>query len=104
MISGWGRYLQTQGTIIEADDAETARTQIITHQSLIPRGNGRAYGDAALNHHAMLTHPRAVQPGMEGASVGSEPGFLGLIGAIHEHGLGIPIGRRAGQVIAALEQ
>ena len=59
MIAGWGRYPRTEGTIIEADDANTARTLIASHPSLIPRGNGRAYGDAALSHSAMLTQTRA---------------------------------------------
>ncbi len=59
MIGGWGRYPLAAGKILAADDAISASAVITAAPSLIPRGNGRAYGDAALNNHLMLTIPRA---------------------------------------------
>jgi hypothetical protein len=45
-----------------------------------------------------------MQAGMEFAPVAAVPGFLGLIGAIDEDGLGIPIGPAARQIAAAFQQ
>ena len=59
MISGWGHYPLAEGILLDADDARSAIEQIIATPSLIPRGLGRAYGDAALSNLAMLALPRA---------------------------------------------
>ena len=59
MIFGWGRWSAATGRMLEADDPAMARRMLGENPSLIPRGAGRAYGDAALSHHAMLAMPRA---------------------------------------------
>jgi decaprenylphospho-beta-D-ribofuranose 2-oxidase len=59
LLSGWGNFPRVAVRQIEADDAATARTAIRANASLIPRGNGRAYGDAALNLHATLSMLRS---------------------------------------------
>ena len=55
ILSGWGNYPRVAVRQIEAHDAASASAAISAHASLIPRGNGRAYGDAALNLHATLS-------------------------------------------------
>lgn len=59
MIGGWGRYPLSGGVLLDADRPELAQRLVRQWDSLIPRGNGRAYGDAALNDRAMLSLLRA---------------------------------------------
>lgn len=54
-FSGWGRYPRTSCRVITADDAERIPGVVAAAQSLIARGNGRAYGDAAANPRGTLT-------------------------------------------------
>ena len=58
-VSGWGRYPVVTAPLIAADDLRSARAAVRRIPSLIARGAGRAYGDAALNATAMLHMPRA---------------------------------------------
>ena len=44
-----------------------------------------------------------VEAGVELAAVAAVPGFLGLVGAVDEDGLAVPVGAGAGEVVAALE-
>ena len=48
-LSGWGRFPQAECRIVEPRDETGVRTAVATSPSMIARGNGRAYGDAALN-------------------------------------------------------
>ena len=49
MLSGWGRYPKIACRQDRLHDPAEASGFLSPHRSLIARGNGRAYGDAALN-------------------------------------------------------
>ena len=53
-ISGWGRFPRLACRMIGAADPAAAQAAIAAEPSLIAFGNGRAYGDAALNPAATL--------------------------------------------------
>jgi decaprenylphospho-beta-D-ribofuranose 2-oxidase len=53
-LSGWGRFPRLDCRVIAPFDGEAARAAIAAEPSLIAFGNGRAYGDAALNPAATL--------------------------------------------------
>jgi FAD/FMN-containing dehydrogenase len=79
ILSGWGNYPRVAVRQIEARDAASACAAIRAHASLIPRGNGRAYGDAALNLHAtlsMLPSRRILAFDAEAGRVTCEAGLL----------------------------
>ena len=54
-LSGWGRYPRAACQLYEARDAEDVLTALRANGSLIVRGNGRSYGDPALNPGATLS-------------------------------------------------
>jgi len=54
MLAGWGRYPHAECRVIAARSAGEALATVGAESSLIARGNGRAYGDAALNPAATL--------------------------------------------------
>lgn len=54
MLSGWGRYPRAACHVVRASRVQDAIAATAASASLIARGNGRAYGDAALNPHATL--------------------------------------------------
>ena len=54
ILSGWGRYLTAECRFIEARGEASVPAAVLSHASLIARGNGRAYGDCALNPDATL--------------------------------------------------
>ena len=54
-LSGWGRYPRIDCATATMRSAADARDAILGHRSLIPRGNGRSYGDAALNGACVLS-------------------------------------------------
>jgi FAD/FMN-containing dehydrogenase len=54
ILSGWGRFPRIDCDQVIARDPGDAPEAIKAHSSLIPRGNGRAYGDAALNPDGVL--------------------------------------------------
>jgi FAD/FMN-containing dehydrogenase len=54
ILSGWGRFPQIDCDKVIVHDPSDAPGAIESHSSLIPRGNGRAYGDAALNPNGVL--------------------------------------------------
>src|SRR5487761_1374278 len=54
MLAGWGRYPRTECRLIAASSRRDALAVVTGQPSLIARGNGRAYGDAALNPEATL--------------------------------------------------
>ena len=53
-LSGWGRFPRLDCRVIAPAEPEAARAAIVAEPSLIARGNGRAYGDAALNPVATM--------------------------------------------------
>jgi len=54
MLAGWGRYPRADCRVIMARSQADIIAAVTTEPSLIARGNGRAYGDAALNPAATL--------------------------------------------------
>jgi FAD/FMN-containing dehydrogenase len=54
-LNGWGRFPRIQATPVRMRDAADAARAFATHPSLIARGNGRSYGDAALNYDCTLS-------------------------------------------------
>jgi decaprenylphospho-beta-D-ribofuranose 2-oxidase len=58
-LSGWGRFPQVETTCLDMRDIEDARTALSAHDTLIARGNGRSYGDAALNASCVLSTRRS---------------------------------------------
>lgn len=58
-LSGWGRYPRITGTIARPRTHADVPSFIIQSSSVIARGNGRAYGDAAMNAACTLEMRRA---------------------------------------------
>src|SRR5215469_2046332 len=54
MLAGWGRYPRADCRVIAARGQADVLAAVAAESSLIARGNGRAYGDAALNPAATL--------------------------------------------------
>jgi FAD/FMN-containing dehydrogenase len=54
MMSGWGRFPKVDCERAVMRSEETARALLRSRPSLIARGNGRSYGDAALNPACVL--------------------------------------------------
>ncbi|MDE2165130.1 MAG: FAD-binding oxidoreductase [Alphaproteobacteria bacterium] len=54
MLAGWGRYPHAECRVVAPRSREELLAAIGNEPSLIARGNGRAYGDAALNADATL--------------------------------------------------
>lgn len=53
-LSGWGRYPRHQTEALRADSPESVPGLITSHPGFVARGNGRAYGDAAIGERATL--------------------------------------------------
>ncbi|MDE2006715.1 MAG: FAD-binding oxidoreductase [Rhodospirillales bacterium] len=59
-LSGWGRFPRLACETVAADTEAAARAALAGAPCLIARGNGRAYGDAALNpERTLLMRPLA---------------------------------------------
>lgn len=54
MLAGWGRYPRADCRVVAARSQADVLAAVAAEPSLIARGNGRAYGDAALNPAATL--------------------------------------------------
>ena len=62
-LTGWGRYPLSESDIYRPDKiAELQAVVTANTASLIPRGAGRAYGDAALNDQNRVVDLHASQP------------------------------------------
>ena len=55
-ISGWGRYPVVECATASARGIVDVQRFLAGHTSLIPRGNGRSYGDASLNPRTHAFH------------------------------------------------
>lgn len=56
-LTGWGRYPVLEARTYAPRDEEALRRIVLSNASLIARGNGRAYGDSAMNIAATVeTH------------------------------------------------
>ena len=53
-LSGWGRYPVVESRVLAPRSVEALRELVLSEPSLIPRGNGRAYGDSAINRDATI--------------------------------------------------
>ncbi|MCW9044415.1 MAG: FAD-binding oxidoreductase [Pseudopelagicola sp.] len=53
-ISGWGRYPVLEVQTHKPRDMDAVRDCVLSQPTLIARGNGRAYGDSAINPSATL--------------------------------------------------
>lgn len=53
ILKGWGNYPQLEA-VLSAPDTEAALKQHLYKGDLIARGNGRSYGDSAINRHLTL--------------------------------------------------
>lgn len=59
MLSGWGNYPRAEVPLLQARGGDAVREIVAAQSSVIARGNGRAYGDAALNTTATLSMLRS---------------------------------------------
>ena len=53
-LSGWGRYPVLEARTHRPRSVEALRQLVLSEPSLIARGNGRAYGDSAINASATI--------------------------------------------------
>ena len=79
MLSGWGRYPVLKADVRAPRSLDALRDVVRTKPSLIARGNGRAYGDSAINSAATVETRRlnrmlAFNP--EDGQLIAEPGVL----------------------------
>lgn len=54
-LHGWGRYPRHRSEVIEAASPEAAASRLSGRRGVIARGNGRAYGDAAIGERATFS-------------------------------------------------
>lgn len=59
MLSGWGRYPKADCRVLAPRGEAELRAALAAESSLIARGNGRSYGDPALNPRATLSFRQA---------------------------------------------
>ncbi|MEO1517433.1 MAG: FAD-binding oxidoreductase [Bacteroidota bacterium] len=55
-IANWGNYPRQEAVVYSSAFEEDIRRCVQEAPSLLARGNGRCYGDAALNEHVFSTH------------------------------------------------
>ncbi len=53
-LSGWGRYPVIEAQVHAPRSADALRALVLSSSSVIARGNGRAYGDSAINPAATI--------------------------------------------------
>ena len=55
LLANWGNYPKTKALVAAPETLEEARAEVLRHERLIARGNGKCYGDAALAPHVLST-------------------------------------------------
>lgn len=55
ILSGWGNYPRVETRLLDTDGPDATLAAVRAEENLIARGNGRSYGDAALNPRATLS-------------------------------------------------
>ena len=55
ILSGWGNYPRAETRVLDTAGTDATLAVLRAEESLIARGNGRSYGDAALNPRATLS-------------------------------------------------
>jgi len=56
-LLSWGMYPKVKNTVFKYDNEETLKQVINEHSNLISYGNGRSYGDSAINEDILYTKP-----------------------------------------------
>ena len=57
-LMSWGMYPKIKNTVFKFSKEEKLKDIINEHDDLIPYGNGRSYGDSALNSHIINIRPK----------------------------------------------
>jgi FAD/FMN-containing dehydrogenase len=57
IFSSWGMYPKIKSSVFRFQKEESLKCIIETQSALIPRGNGRSYGDSALSNHIIDVRP-----------------------------------------------
>jgi decaprenylphospho-beta-D-ribofuranose 2-oxidase len=57
IFSSWGGYPKIKSAVFKFGKKESLKHILATENSLIPRGNGRSYGDSALSNHIIDVRP-----------------------------------------------
>jgi len=96
MLAGWGNYPRVAVRQVVPVDRDAALAAVAAEPGLIGRGNGRAYGDAALNPRATLSLlglRRILAFDPEAGTVTAEAGLLlgDLIAAVLPQGWFLPV-------------
>lgn len=55
VLANWGNYPRIKAEMASPESAEAARHEVLRHERLIARGNGKCYGDAALAPQILST-------------------------------------------------
>jgi FAD/FMN-containing dehydrogenase len=79
ILSGWGRYPRAEVKLLSPASRDETLAAIGAQPSLIARGNGRAYGDAALNPQAtmeMLGNRRVLEFDAERGLLAADAGMM----------------------------
>ena len=95
-LAGWGRFPTLDAPLLNARDTAEAAQTVNAAENLIARGNGRAYGDAAINGRSTLSMLRSDRIRSFDAASGvlsCEAGFLlaDLIPFALRHGFFPPV-------------
>jgi FAD/FMN-containing dehydrogenase len=96
LLSGWGKYPRVVVRQVTPSERASAIAALAKEPSLIARGNGRAYGDAALNPLATLSmlnvrHVLAFDPVAGRVTVEAGALLADLIAHILPHGWFLPV-------------
>jgi decaprenylphospho-beta-D-ribofuranose 2-oxidase len=57
-LTGWGRYPRHESEVVEASAPAMVPDLLTRHSGIVARGNGRAYGDAAIGERVTLSTGR----------------------------------------------
>src|SRR5690349_22267651 len=60
VITSWGNVIRAEHEVLQLASRYDAFPGIDPHQTVLPFGNGRSYGDSCLNTGATLLHTRSL--------------------------------------------